>query len=513
MAFDLLETSKSITVKGMSDPWRRFKCELREDHYDIWNIHQERIDNGPPNVNSEDWISFCVNEDDAEVQSKRAINKRKREQYDYSHTSGRKPHCLVRSELEKLTKMLEDIKGKQEAGTPVEETCAVTSLFGKDSRGRVRVVGPVSRTQVDLFASARGKVAELKYQYGVLNSKVEDLGVKVKVLIEGVGSLCHGVKDIQDAMSSSVFVSNMCSTSQGHVGSPQSGSVARISSPGHAASPGHALSRAAQTSSPGHALSPALSAAGMQQCSLLNMDDDIIAIGKFFTCTQGLMAHDSVVHAIHLKVLIDDILLPDERTVKANKFAETFRDVGIGVFVVHPKRPDVVSYIAIVDTLCKGGLVDEALVLFSEMIDDSKIVPNVVSYNTLINGFGNSNRLIEAKRLLEVMASRLQEAIKLFDSMVDRGLEPTEFHYNVLLDGYGKNHKMDEPMQLFKKMKQNGLRPTAFTYTSLLAGLYRDGRMKTAKNLFNEMQTFSLSPDQVVCNAVIVAGIPTTTSI
>ncbi|XP_026455281.1 uncharacterized protein LOC113356382 isoform X2 [Papaver somniferum] len=373
MAFDLPETSKTIMVKGMSDPWRRFKCELRQDHYDIWNTHQERIDNIPPNVKSEDWIQLCENENDVAVQSKSVVNKRKIEQYDYSHTFGRKPHCLVRAELmaaspeaeistsdvwikahsqehevilpsaqpyyEQLTKVLEDIKGKLEADTPVEETCEVTSLFGKDSRGRVRVVGPVSRTQVDLYASARAKIAELKSKDGVLSNKVEDLCGKIRVLIEGFGTLCHVVKDIQDAMSSSDAASNMCSTShgqnssQGHVGSNQSGSVAHISSPGLPVSP------AAQTSSPDHAISPSQSGAGMQQqCSLLNMEGDIITTCKVCTGVQGLMAHGFAVPATHLKVLIDDILLPDERTIKANQFVETFRDVGNGRFMVHPKR-------------------------------------------------------------------------------------------------------------------------------------------------------------------------------
>ncbi|XP_026448703.1 uncharacterized protein LOC113348997 [Papaver somniferum] len=99
MSFDLPETSKTIMVNWIPDPWRRFKCELRQDHYDIWNTHQERIDNNPPSVKSEDWIKFCEHENNAAVQSKKAANNKKREQYDYSHTSGRKPHCLMKAEL------------------------------------------------------------------------------------------------------------------------------------------------------------------------------------------------------------------------------------------------------------------------------------------------------------------------------------------------------------------------------------------------------------------------------
>lgn len=66
-------------LKGMSDPWRRFKSELRIDYYDIYDTHEERIalTNTPPGVKSEDWIKFCEHENDDSVQQNRAANKRK----------------------------------------------------------------------------------------------------------------------------------------------------------------------------------------------------------------------------------------------------------------------------------------------------------------------------------------------------------------------------------------------------------------------------------------------------
>ncbi|XP_026457950.1 putative pentatricopeptide repeat-containing protein At1g09680 [Papaver somniferum] len=89
----------------------------------------------------------------------------------------------------------------------------------------------------------------------------------------------------------------------------------------------------------------------------------------------------------------------------------------------------------------------------------------------------------------------LKEAAKLFDSMVDRGLEPNEITYNVLIDGHCRNRKLGEAVQLFKKMKRNGLKPAIVDI--LLRELYRDGRMKTAQRFRNEMQTSGQSPDEV----------------
>lgn len=48
--YNLPETSKKNMVNSMVEPWRRFKHELRVDHYDIHATHEERISHTPPNV-------------------------------------------------------------------------------------------------------------------------------------------------------------------------------------------------------------------------------------------------------------------------------------------------------------------------------------------------------------------------------------------------------------------------------------------------------------------------------
>lgn len=59
---------------------------------------------------------------------------------------------------EGLQKAQEEIKEKQAPGIFVAELDALTKAFRKDSRGRVRVVGPVSRTQFIYSGPARAKV-------------------------------------------------------------------------------------------------------------------------------------------------------------------------------------------------------------------------------------------------------------------------------------------------------------------------------------------------------------------
>lgn len=95
------DTSRKTTIKGMAEPWRRLKFELRRDYYDTCNTHQERLLNVPPEIKEEDWVAFCEYEKTPEAVKSRVDHKRKREGYKYSHTSGRKPHSRVKRELVK----------------------------------------------------------------------------------------------------------------------------------------------------------------------------------------------------------------------------------------------------------------------------------------------------------------------------------------------------------------------------------------------------------------------------
>lgn len=141
--------------------------------------------------------------------------------------------------FDELKKAQEDIKGKKAVGVPVLDLDVMTKDFQKECRGRVRAVGPVTRTQYDYYAPARAKVQELKSKDGAVKHQLDDLGNKVGILIEGLGSLCHIVKDIQSAMPGSVVASNNSGCLQGHASSPvQNNSVTHTPSPAQTPSPG-----------------------------------------------------------------------------------------------------------------------------------------------------------------------------------------------------------------------------------------------------------------------------------
>lgn len=221
--------------------------------------------------------------------------------------------------------------------------------FGKDTRGRVRAVGPISRTQYDLSAPARAKVAELKASDGEIKHQVKDLGGKMEILIEGFGSLCHIIKEMK-AGNGSYIGSNGLGASPNSPSCSGTPAQSHHGSPAHTDSPAYSAS-AARGKAIAHtgfdSLSPALSlvdggivgagSSSTPKISLLNMDEEVIAKGTVCVGSLALVAHGSPVSPNHVKVLLDEILLPEEFCSKANRPARTFQDIGVGGFVVHPR--------------------------------------------------------------------------------------------------------------------------------------------------------------------------------
>ena len=54
--------------------------------------------------------------------------------------------------------------------------------------------------------------------------------------------------------------------------------------------------------------------------------------------------------------------------------------------------------------------------------------------------------------------------------MVERGRSPNVFSYNILINGYCKNKRIDEARSLFDEMSNKGVAPNVVTYSTLIGG-------------------------------------------
>lgn len=112
--------------------------------------------------------------------------------------------------------------------------------------------------------------------------------------------------------------------------------------------------------------------------------------------------------------------------------------------------------VAMLDGLCKDGLVQEAMKLFGLMREKGTI-PEVVIYTAVVDGFCKAQKLDDAKRI--------------FRKMQNNGIVPNAFSYTVLIQGLYKCKKLDEAMEFCIEMIEAGHSPNVTTFVGLVDSL------------------------------------------
>ncbi|VFQ63497.1 unnamed protein product [Cuscuta campestris] len=167
-------------------------------------------------------------------------------------------------------------------------------------------------------------------------------------------------------------------------------------------------------------------------------------------------------------------------------------DLAFSVFGIILKRGFVINVYLLnmlLKGFCENGMVDKGVELLCESEGNPMVSPDRVSYNTLIKGLCNANRLLEA---LELRAG-----------METANLTPDLLTYTILMDGFFRDDKVDEAMGLLEEMKIKGLEPDVFTYSTLVNGLCGKGMVDRGKELFDEMLVQGVSPNVVTYTSLI----------
>jgi pentatricopeptide repeat protein len=100
--------------------------------------------------------------------------------------------------------------------------------------------------------------------------------------------------------------------------------------------------------------------------------------------------------------------------------------------------------------------------------------PDTITYSSMIYGYCSQNRM--------------DEAIKVFDKMIQKCCSLYVVSYNILIHKYYKDKRIDEAINLFREMTNNGMIPTFVTYNILIGRFCQVGRPKTALEILLEMQ-------------------------
>ncbi|XP_059435258.1 pentatricopeptide repeat-containing protein At1g06710, mitochondrial [Corylus avellana] len=213
-----------------------------------------------------------------------------------------------------------------------------------------------------------------------------------------------------------------------------------------------------------------------------NWFDEMIRDG----CAPNVVTYTALIHA-YLKA---------RKLSNANELFELMCSEGC--------FPNVVTYTALIDGHCKAGGIERACQIYARMrgnvetsdvdiyfrIDDGNSKePNVFTYGALVDGLCKAHKVKEARNLL--------------DAMLVEGCEPNHIVYDALIDGFCKAGKLDEAQEVFANMSERGYNPNVYTFSSLIDRLFKDRRLDLALKVLSKMLENSCAPNVVIYTEMI----------
>ncbi|KAJ9181623.1 hypothetical protein P3X46_009735 [Hevea brasiliensis] len=136
-------------------------------------------------------------------------------------------------------------------------------------------------------------------------------------------------------------------------------------------------------------------------------------------------------------------------------------------------HPDHVTYTTVVSALVRAGSMDRARQVLAEMTRIG-VPANRITYNILLKGYCQQLQIDKAKELLKEMAD-------------DAEIEPDVVSYNTLVDGCIQVDDSAGALAFFNEMRSKGIAPTKISYTTLMKAFALSGQPKLANQVFDEM--------------------------
>ena len=175
---------------------------------------------------------------------------------------------------------------------------------------------------------------------------------------------------------------------------------------------------------------------------------------------------------------------------------------------------DVVSWNSIVAAYVQGGNKKNALKMFTRMVDDHRICPDVVSivnilpvYASLsawlqgkeIHGFAVRNGLVEdvfvGNAVVDMYAKcgMMDEANKVFERMMVKDV----VSWNAMVTGYSQIGRFEDALALFEKMREEKIELNVVTWSAVIAGYAQRDHGYEALDVFRQMQVCGSEPNVV----------------
>jgi pentatricopeptide repeat protein len=134
---------------------------------------------------------------------------------------------------------------------------------------------------------------------------------------------------------------------------------------------------------------------------------------------------------------------------------------------------NVITYNTMIDACARGWSMDRVPQLLESMRKEG-VEPDLVTYSSLVKGYSLAGDVRRGFKVLEEMKSSSK-------------LQPDEIMYNVLLDGCARETLVEEALKLLQSMRDAGIAPSNHTLSILVKLLGRAKRVKEAFKVVEDL--------------------------
>ncbi|GFZ09116.1 tetratricopeptide repeat (TPR)-like superfamily protein [Actinidia rufa] len=179
-------------------------------------------------------------------------------------------------------------------------------------------------------------------------------------------------------------------------------------------------------------------------------------------------------------------------------------------------QPDVYTYSILVKACvdaCRFELVDSLY----EQMDERLIIPNTVTQNIVLSGYGKAGKFDQMEKVLSGMLESttskpdvwtMNTILSLFGNkgqveMMERwyekfrnfGIEPETRTFNILIGAYGKKRMYDKMSSVMEYMRKLSFPWTSSTYNNVIEAFSEAGDVKHMEYTFDQMRAEGMKAD------------------
>lgn len=152
-------------------------------------------------------------------------------------------------------------------------------------------------------------------------------------------------------------------------------------------------------------------------------------------------------------------------------------------------KPDVYAYNTIIYALCRIGNFKKARFLLEQMeLPGFRCPPDTFTYTILIGSYCRYGLETGCRKATR---RRLWEANHMFRNMLFRGFVPDVVTYNALINGCCKTYRIERALELFKDMNKRECAPNRVTYDSFIRYYAAVNEIDKAVDMLRKMQTMN----------------------